>query len=170
MSVPALVDYFRLMARTDITMTPDEVQEFLAQPQSIQVATLGHDGFPHLAPMWFAVIEGKVAFRSFTKSQKIVNLKRDPRITLLAETGDAYAELQGLMIKGTATLTADPEFVLTMYGKLAARYAFSGEGPGEMDAEQLEKTYGRFASKNTAVVVEPVKVISWDHRKLGGKY
>ena len=170
MSVRTIVDYFPPMARADITMTDDEVQAFLAKPQSIQVATIGHDGFPHLAPMWFVVIDGKVGFRSFTKSQKIVNLKRDPRLTLLAETGGPYAELQGLIIKGTATLIADPEYVLAMYGTLAARYAFSGEDPAELDAEELEKRYGRFAPKNTAVVVEPTKVISWDHRKLGGKY
>jgi PPOX class probable F420-dependent enzyme len=162
---------FCQMARTDITMSPNEVQEFLAQPQSIQVATTGPDGFPHLAPMWYAMEEGKVAFRSFAKSQKIVNLTRDPRLTLLVETGEAYAELQGVMIKGRATLVTDPAYVLEMYGKLAARYAFSGKEPApRLDAEALQEAFGRFASKNTAVIVEPVKVISWDHHKLGGKY
>lgn len=159
------------MARKDITMTPDEVQAFLEEPRPIQVATIGPDGSPHVAPMWYLMDEGKVGFRSFTKSQKIVNLQRDPRVTLLAEDGDAYAELRGVIIKGTARLIDDRDVVLEWYGRLAARYAFFGDEPTpDLDAEALEEAFGRFADKNTAVVVEPVKVISWDHRKLGGTY
>ncbi|MEX1288352.1 MAG: pyridoxamine 5'-phosphate oxidase family protein, partial [Acidimicrobiia bacterium] len=58
------------MARPDISMTPDEVDAFIASQRTLQVATLGHDGFPHLAPMWFVVEDGRIVFRSFTKSQK----------------------------------------------------------------------------------------------------
>ena len=117
------------MARIDITMTPAEVQAFLEEPRSIQVATVGPDGFPHVAPMWYLVQDGKVGFRSFTKSQKIVNLRRDPRVTLLAEEGDSYAELRGLMIKGRATLTVDRDLVLDWYRQLARRNAFFGGRP-----------------------------------------
>ena len=38
------------------------------------------------------------------------------------------------------------------------------------DDEALEASFGRFASKNTAVVVEPERVVTWDHTKLGGDY
>lgn len=159
------------MARIDITMTPAEVQAFLEEPRSIQVATVGPDGFPHVAPMWYLVQDGKVGFRSFTKSQKIVNLRRDPRVTLLAEEGDSYAELRGLMIKGRATLTVDRDLVLDWYRQLARRYAFFGADPTpDIDEEAIEASFGRFAEKNTAVLVDPVKVISWDHTKLAGKY
>ena len=165
------MDYVSVMARVDVTMTPDEIQDFLEEPRSIQVATLGPDGFPHVAPMWYIVEDGKVVFRSFMKSQKIVNLTRDPKLTVLAESGTAYASLRGLMIKGDAKLISDPAYVLDVYEKLAARYAFSGSEPTpDLKGEALEEAFGRFASKNTAVVVEPVKVISWDYRKLGGKY
>jgi len=114
--------------------------------------------------------DGRIVFRSFTKSQKIVNLMRDPRLTVLVETGDFYAELQGVMIKGTAKLVTDPDYVLEIYGKLAARYPFSGTEPQALSPEELDAAFGRFASKNTAVIVEPIKVTSWDHRKLAGAY
>jgi general stress protein 26 len=159
------------MARKDITMNEAEIQEFLSSGAKVlQAATLGKDGSPHLAPMWFVMADGRVAFRSFTKSQKIVNLMRDARITVLAEAGDAYADLQGVMIKGTARLVTDPAYVLKIYGGIAARYPMVGDAPVDMDDDALEAAFGRFAPKNTAVIVEPVTVTSWDHTKLGGAY
>lgn len=160
-----------LMARKDITMDTDETLQFLGSGARIlQVASINGDGSPHLAPMWFTLDDGKIVFRSFTKSQKIVNLMRDPRITVLVETGDSYAELQGVMIKGTARLMTDPAYVLEIYGKLGARYPFEGAEPRQLTPDELEATFGRFAAKNTAVMVEPTKTTSWDHRKLAGTY
>ncbi len=158
------------MARPDITMTPDEVQAFLAEPRNITVTTLGPRGWPHAAPMWYVLRDGKVVFRSFTKSQKIVNLRRDPRLTLLAEEGSAYAELRGVMIEGNAELIDDPDLVLDLYGELSGRYAFTGDEPIRLEGEALEAAFGRFAAKNTAVVVHPSRVVSWDHTKLAGAY
>jgi len=158
------------MARKDISMTDAEVTAFLNETLILQVATIGKDGTPHLAPMWFVMEGGAIVFRSFTRSQKIVNLQRDPRLTVLAEDGDAYAELRGVMIKGEAQLVDDPAYVLAIYGRLAAKYTLIGDGPAELNDDELEAAFGRAASKNTAVVVEPTKVASWDHRKLGGGY
>ena len=158
------------MARKDITMSDAEVQAFLASGHTLQVATVGRDGAPHLAPMWYVMEDGKVVFRSFTKSQKIVNLQRDPRLTVLRESGLAYAELQGVMITGTGKLIDDPAYVLETYRMLAAKYPMVGPEPVELDDEGLEAAFGRFASKNTAVVVEPEKMVTWDHTKLGGAY
>ncbi len=151
-------------------MTPDEVQQFLTANTVLQVATIGADDWPHVAPMWYVMDDGNVVFRSFTKSQKIVNLTRNPNLTVLVESGDDYSQLQGVMIKGTARLVTDPEYVLSIYGGLAAKYPMINDTPIELDAAALEASFGRFATKNTAVVIEPVKVITWDHTKLGGAY
>ena len=158
------------MARKDITMTPDEVQEFLTANTVLQVATVGKDGWPHLAPMWYVMDEGRVVFRSFTKSQKIVNLKRNPRFTALVETGDDYSQLRGVMIKAEARLIDDPDYVLAIYGALAAKYPMINDTPMQLEGEALKNALGRFAPKNTAVVVDPIEVITWDHTKLGGGY
>lgn len=151
-------------------MSPDEVAGFLGNGHTLIVTTLGRDGYAHSAPMWYTMRDGLVAFRSFTKSQKIVNLKRDPRVTLLLEEGHAYGELKGVIIKGEAELIEDPVVVLELYGAMSARYAFVGETPVPLSGDQLEAAFGRFAAKNTAVIVNPVSVISWDHTKLGGSY
>ena len=158
------------MARKDISMTADEITVFLEEQPTLQVATLGRGGFPHVAPMWFVLDEGTVAFRSFTKSQKIVNLTRDRRLTVLAEAGLGYSELRGVMIQGHARLVDDRDVVLDLYGRLAARYPMINDEPLDLDHDALEAAFGRFADKNTAVFVEPVKTISWDHRKIGGGY
>jgi PPOX class probable F420-dependent enzyme len=152
-------------------MTNDEVAAFLSEGQKVlQVATLGKDGGPHLAPMWFVMDDGKIVFRSFTKSQKIVNLNRDPRLSVLVETGAVYSELRGVTIKGSATLVTDPSYVLSIYGRLAARYPMMGSEPVDLDPATLEQAFGSHAPKNTAVIVEPTSVTTWDHTKLGGVY
>ncbi len=151
-------------------MTPDERDAFVASQRTLQVATIGPDGFPHLTPMWFVVEDGRIVFRSFTKSQKIVNLQRDPRLTVLVEDGEDYAELRGVMIKGTARLVDDRNEVLRLYGRVSVRYTMPDVDADDLDAAALEAMFGRFADKNTVVVVEPQRVISWDHRKLGGAY
>ena len=161
------------VARKDISMAPEEVSAFLAAGRTLIVASLGGDGIPHLTPMWYVVEDGKVVFRSFTKSQKIVNLRRDPRLTVLIESGDTYAELRGVMIRGRARLidgADDPDYLLALYGGLAARYPMIGDGPTVLGGEALREAFGHYAPKNTAVIVEPERVVSWDHSKLGGAY
>jgi len=158
------------MARQSITMSPAEVATFLEGGRTLLVASLHRDGRPHLVPMWYVVEEGRVAFRSFTRSQKIVNLRRDPRLSVLVQSGEAYAELRGVMIEGRARLIDDPAYVLALYGKLAAKYALAGPEPRVLSLEELEAAFGRHVRKNTAVLVEPRRVTSWDHTKLGGTY
>ncbi len=161
------------MARKDISMSPAELEVFLEAGETVIVTTIGRNGHPHSAPMWYFIEDGKIVFRSFTKSQKIVNLRRDPRITLLVERGVAYSELQAVMIKGRATLidgADDPDRALEAYRILTAKYPMVGAEPVEMDPATLEATFGRHAPKNTVVIVEPEHIASWDHTKLGGGY
>lgn len=158
------------MGRKDISLTGEEIDEVLAGGHTLQVATIGADGFPHLAPMWYVVREGRVTFRSFTKSQKIVNLVRNPKLAVLLESGDSYSELRGVMIRGTARLVTDRAVVLEIYGALAGKYPMVEGQPSALSAEALEEAFGRYADKNTVVIVEPEKISSWDHTKLEGVY
>ena len=95
--------------RALITLTQDEVDELLAGLRSMTMASLGPDGQPHLVAMWFAVLDGDICFETKAKSQKAVNLRRDPRISCLAEDGDVYEELRGVAIEGRAEVSDDPE-------------------------------------------------------------
>ena len=150
------------MGRADISMTPAEIAALLDDGRSLQVATNGADGYPHLTTLWYHLVDGSVTFRSFTKSQRIVNLKRDPRIAVLVEAGESYDQLRGVMIQGTAELDDDPDRVMETYLAVTRRMQGSDVTP-----EAVEMLFGRFRDKNTVVTVRPERVISWDHRKGG---
>jgi len=120
--------------------------------------------------MWYLMDEDQIVFRSFTKSQKIVNLQRNPKLTVLVEKGDGYSQLQGVMIKGNARLVTDLHYLLSIYRGLAAKYPMINDTPTDLDTEALQAAFGRVAAKTTAVVVEPEKIATWDHTKLGGAY
>ena len=119
-------------------MTEEELLAFLADGQkTLQVSSNDRDGYPHIVPMWFLVEDGKVVFRSFSKSQKIVNLRRDPKIAVLVEDGKDYENLRGAMIKGEAKLVDDADYCLDIYVGLANRYPFfSGVEPGATPEEE----------------------------------
>lgn len=150
-------------------MSGEEIAEFLATGHKLQVATNGADGYPHLTTLWYVMTEGRITFRSFTKSQRIVNLRRDPRLGVLVEAGDTYETLRGVMMQGRALLIDDRSTVLQVYGRIAAKYQ-GGADPSDLDPAALEALFGAYAAKNTVVIVEPTRTVSWDHRRLGGVY
>jgi PPOX class probable F420-dependent enzyme len=145
-------------------MTDQELWAFVADQRSLQVATIGRDGAPHLATLWFAVVDGAIAFETYTRSQKIRNLERDPRITVLLEDGDRYDRLRGATFTGVAELRVDPAEVEPI-----ARAVMVRNQPGITDALVRRGAAG-IARKRTAVVVRPHRITSWDHGKLGGGY
>jgi PPOX class probable F420-dependent enzyme len=149
--------------RNLITMTSEEIQAFLQEQRTLQVATIDHDGYPHLVAMWYVLHEGKIAFWTYARSQKAVNLRRDPRLTCLAEAGQRYEELRGVQIKGQAIIYDDRETVLR-YGELIWQLY---TGPLNESTRPMVEAQ---AAKRVVVVVNPVETVSWDHRKLGGAY
>ncbi len=144
-------------------MTDEEVDEFLDGRHTMNVATIGPDGQPHLVAMWYGFLDGAPAFWTYGKSQKVQNLRRDPRITCLVESGDAYNELRGVELVGTGTVLDDRESVLAVGRSVYERYT----GPFESTALPALEQMG---AKRVAVRIEVAKVVSWDHAKLAGTY
>ncbi len=147
--------------RDAIRMSEVEVAAFLDECLSLQVATLGRDGAPHLTTVWFAVEDGKVLFETYGKSQKIINLRRDPRIAVLCEKGESYDQLRGVSINGRAEIVDSGERL-----QQAMRLLVAGSHP-ELEGDRLTAFAAQMAQKRVVVVVHPEKVVSWDHRKLG---
>ena len=90
--------------RDQITMTDEEREAFLDEQRVLNIASIGPTGHPHVVAMWYAVIDGDLTFWTFGKSQKVLNLRRDPKISGLVEAGDEYNELRGVEVTGTAAL------------------------------------------------------------------
>jgi PPOX class probable F420-dependent enzyme len=158
-----------LSRRDQILMTDAEREKYLAEAQTIIICSIGPGGFPHPMPMWFGVeSDGSVVMTTFTKSQKIKNIERDPRVSLLAESGTVYSELRGVVLYGKAELVRDKEQVLDILAKVSAKSA--GGAGNAPDPGALRKALMATVPKRTGIRIRPDKIVSWDHRKLGGVY
>lgn len=153
-----------MSTRDRIRMTETEVDAFLEEQRTMSIATIGADGRPHVVAMWYAFVEGALCFWTFAKSQKIVNLRRDNRITCLVEDGDVYANLRGVELIARAQMTDDADEVLKFGLAESVRYQNMPVNDAMIAAVK------KMASKRVVVRVEIERVVSWDHRKLGGKY
>ncbi|MCH7788053.1 MAG: pyridoxamine 5'-phosphate oxidase family protein [Acidobacteria bacterium] len=145
-------------------MTDDEMWAFIEEQKSLQVATLDRDGSVHLSTLWFAIVDESIVFETYTRSQKIKNLERDSRITLLWEDGTEYEKLRGAMVKTTAELVTDTSEVHSLALEVMVRNT-----PG-VDRETLSQAAEHMAVKRTAVVSKLASAVTWDHTKLGGGY
>jgi PPOX class probable F420-dependent enzyme len=155
------------MSRRDqITLTAAEQAELLDQRRVVIVSSRGPRGWPHSMPMWFTVRDGEIWIWTYGKSQKVRNLERDPRATLLIETGDAYQELRGIQIEAEAEIIRDRERVLEFGKELTRRYSDGGDQLDEDGVAAIEAQ----ARKRVAIHFRSVRSVSWDHRKLGGTY
>ena len=146
--------------RSQITMTDDEVEAFIEEQRSATMATVGPTGVPHLVAMWYGVVDGRIWFETKGRSQKAVNLRRDPRITVLLEDGLTYDTLRGVSIEGTAVISEDPDDLWKVGVSVWERYT----GPYTEEAKPLVEF---MLQKRIAVRVDVDRIRTWDHRKLG---
>ncbi|MDX6624969.1 MAG: hypothetical protein QOE75_2901 [Solirubrobacterales bacterium] len=155
------------MSRRDqIVLSEAELDQLLNDERVAVVSSLGPRGWPHSMPLWFIPREGEVWIWTYAKSQKVRNLERDPRATVLIETGHEYGELRGAMIEAEAVLHRDPAVVLGFAEELTLRYA---EGLAALDGD-VKAGLAAQAPKRVAIQFVPRRTASWDHRKLGGIY
>ncbi len=158
------------MSRRDqIRMTPAEVTRFLHSSRTMMLVSNGANGFPHPMPMWYAVdADNQIYMTTFRKSQKINNLRRDPRASLLIESGDSYQELKGVLIHAEVELIEDVAAVRDILFRISVQ---RGEGdPGKADSDKIKAGMLNAAAKRIGMQFTPDKIITWDHSKLGGVY
>jgi PPOX class probable F420-dependent enzyme len=152
--------------RDQIKLTEAEQAELLDDERIVVVSSLGPRGWPHSMPMWYLVREGEIWIWTYAKSQKVKNLERDPRATLLIETGTEYTELRGIQIEAEAELVRELERVAEFGKDLAIRYS-GGIDSVEGDAAKALEAQ---AAKRVAIRFRAIRTATWDHRKLGGTY
>ena len=145
--------------RPDIRLTADEAAAFLREHRKCALATLDPDGFPHLVAMNFAVRDGAYYMTSYGKAQKVVNIRRDPKVALMVEAGSAYAELKGVMVRGHCEILEGAEAVAEVFAWMA-----------EDRREPRPEGASRSAPKRVVLKIVPAKTVTWDHAKLGGRY
>ena len=146
--------------RAQIKMTPDEVDAFIHERRPMSKCSINHDGSIHAIAMWYGFLDGLVAVETKAKSQKVQNLRRDPRLTCLFEDGDAYEELRGVELVGKAEIIDDPEQLWALGISVFERYY------GEF-SDDLKPFLEAMLHKRVAVKLHADRTVSWDHRKLG---
>lgn len=158
--------------RSGISLSPEEIRDYLNEPRALNVATIGPTGHPHIVAMWFGFhggndyLTGKLCFWTFAKSQKILNLRRNPIISALVEDGTPeYNKLRGVSVEGTGRILEDYDEILEIGRMVGARYS----GPGVLTDAALPFISAQ-AKKRLGVVIDVERVVSWDHSKLGGAY
>ncbi len=157
------------MSRRDqIKMSDSEIRSFLAQSKTVVLTSNGPGGFSHPMPMWFVLEpDGAIRMTTYARSQKVVNLRRDSRVSVLCEAGLEYAELQGVVLYGRAELIDDTEQVIDTLLAAAGNDAVNDD-PERQRA--IREGMRQNASKRVLIRVKPERVVSWNHAKLGGVY
>jgi nitroimidazol reductase NimA-like FMN-containing flavoprotein (pyridoxamine 5'-phosphate oxidase superfamily) len=153
--------------RNSIELTDAEIRAFLEGQKTLIITSNGKDGYPHPMPMWFYVdAAGCVYCTTFGKSQKILNLRRDPRASLLVESGVEYAQLKGVVIYARAEIIEDLDTAIDTLVQINTRGT-------TVDASQraaLTAAVAKTAAKRAVIKFHPQRYVSWDHSKLGGRY
>ncbi|ORV39641.1 F420-dependent protein [Mycolicibacter engbaekii] len=146
--------------RAQIVMTDAEVADFVTNHRTGTLATIGPDGRPHLTAMWYAVLDGEIWLETKAKSQKAVNVRRDPRVTFLLEAGETYDTLRGAAFDGVAEIVDDPDILFRVGVSVWERYT----GPY---SEEMKPAVDAMMNNRVAVRIVTSRTRSWDHRKLG---
>jgi PPOX class probable F420-dependent enzyme len=146
--------------RAQIKMTPEEVDEFLSGRRSMTMSTISLDGSIHSVAMWYGFLEGAVAFETKGKSQKVQNLRRDPRLTCLVEDGETYDTLRGVTLVGTGEIIDDPDRMWELGVSVFERY-------NAPYTEEMKPFVEVMLNKRVVVKLNVEKTVTWDHRKLG---
>jgi PPOX class probable F420-dependent enzyme len=152
--------------RDQIKLTDRERDELLATERIVVVSSHGPRGWPHMMPLWYVLRDGEIWVWTYAKSQKVKNLERDRRATLLVETGVEYGELRGVMIEAEAELIRDTDQIVEFGTELTIRYS---EGIDSVEGDAAAALVAQ-APKRVAIHFRPKRVATWDHRKLGGVY
>jgi PPOX class probable F420-dependent enzyme len=152
--------------RDAIKLGDEEQRELLESERIVTVASMARNGWPHLMPLWYVLRDGDIWVYTYAKSQKVRNLERDPRATLLVETGHEYSELRGVMIEAEAYINRGRDIVFDVAKQLTLRYA---DGLDTIESDAAEALRNQ-AKKRVAIRFVARRTATWDHRKLGGAY
>lgn len=145
--------------RSEIKMSPEEIEAFLREEKTATMCSMHPDGSIHAVAMWYGFVDGVIAFETKGKSQKVQNLKRDPRLTILVEAGESYDQLRGVEMVGKARIIEDEDTLWKLGVSVWERYY------GPYDESQREGL-SLMLSKRVVVTIDVDKIVSWDHRKL----
>src|SRR5271156_2103685 len=144
-----------------IKFNREEQEQFLNKNLKAALATLDKNGFPHVVAMNYFYIDGAIYMTSYGKAQKVLNIRRNPKVGVMVESGRTYGELQGVLIRGHCEIIEDPEQVRQGLRAIGQKQGLRSGVPSEAGASM---------PKRVVLKIVPERITSWDHTKLGGRY
>lgn len=136
-------------------MTREEAHDFMdSRPGWIALTTVGKDGFPHTVPIGYFRLGDEVYIGCRAGTQKLKNIERNPKVSLMLEAGNTMQDIKGLLIQGEASVVLAPAEQLPLLRESARRRG--------IPEDQLP-TEARPGAAYIKVV--PRKYISWDYAK-----
>jgi nitroimidazol reductase NimA-like FMN-containing flavoprotein (pyridoxamine 5'-phosphate oxidase superfamily) len=139
-----------------MAMTDAELAAFLEQERKLVLATDGPRDVPHVVMLGYVMRDGRIWSWSFAKAQKVRNLERKPRATLMVEAGSTYADYRGAMLECDVVLHRDAERVARLGEELLLRY----------DNAAMLDVVPRQAPKRVGLEFIVTRATTYDHRKL----
>ncbi|MCH5675651.1 pyridoxamine 5'-phosphate oxidase family protein [Streptomyces gilvus] len=146
-------------------MTGEELAEFLDEQSTVTLATIGPDHMPHLAAMWFTRDGDRLLLWTYAASQKVRNLERDPRASVLADDGSRYSQLRGACLECRVEILRDRADVMSIGRAMSGRYPDPAGRDG--DDRAAEELLNARARKRVGLRLDVVRARTWDHRRLG---
>ena len=145
--------------RSSIQLSDEEIRGYIADAKTVIMGTNNHDGYPHLVPMWYSVLDGLIHMHTYKSSQKVKNIERDKRGSCLVEDGESYNELRGVFMRGRFEVIDDQDLCYRIGVASAAKYTGATE-------EQVSELVKHQVRKRVALVFHPEKTSSWDHGRI----
>ncbi len=78
-----------------MTLDP-QIERRLQTEQNLWLATVRPTGIPHLVPIWFVWVAGKIYLCTAASSVKVRNLMQNPHVTIALEDGNQPIVIEGL--------------------------------------------------------------------------
>ena len=142
-----------------IAMSVEERDSFLTTERTCRVASIGHDGSPHVTPLWFAWDGTSLWLTSIVKSQRWTDLQRDPRVSVGVDTGEDFMELRGVELKGQAVAVGE----IPRTGEPVPEL----EVPEQLFGDKYAGGQMYHDGRHAWLRITPDSIVSWDFRKIG---
>ena len=136
-------------------MTKEEVDAFLdSKPGWMMLTSLGKDGYPHTVPIGYFRDRDRILMGCRDNTQKVLNIERNPKVSLAIEDGTTMSDIRGVLLRGNASVVRDDDKRLAI-SRLAAKL----RGTEEEDWPKTATPGAGFIQVNNC------KVTSWDYAK-----
>lgn len=145
-----------------VSLNAEEQLAFLESGHTAIVTTIRKDGRPSPVPVWYVMVDGRMYFGTPSVAAKLKHLKRDPRCSVLVETGEKWRDLVALQFQADAVILDDgPEAAAADAASVAKYEAF------RTPVEQLPASAQALYGDSVWIRLDPVgHAVSWNNSKI----